>query len=471
MFLGIAFSGCHAADVTAASAPFVSGSRLRAMVEQADGGPALFRGWYDSTFQSACDFTFAEDGALRCLPIPGTLQVAFADALCTERIFLGGACDVPRHAAVELPSQDDDPCAWPEYRYEVYEVGEELHPSEVHFGNGDGTCGEAVPAGTAVVHAIGAKASADAFVRASFEDEPRGPRLAVRYLVGEDGSRQFTSILDGSTECWPHALVDGHERCLPADGYAYAPGYRFADAACTDVVAHDPRRPMEDCPAATLILRWEPGECGEWGTESLLEAGAPLAPDGGFHFVDGACAPIDHGAEGQPFLLTLGPAVDVSAYPEVLRQEVGTGRIRSQVLTTESGEALGMPDGHFDLEADRDCYATDFEDGTKRCVPVGAAQLQDNFADPACTDEVVQVDDVIPECPEAPPAYAYRIATTACASLVAEVLPIEGEMDGTDIYYASPDGCVLQYVGLDGFHLLGDPVSPDTFATVASYTE
>jgi len=74
-----------AADVASPfpATDYQSGSRLRAEVYASAGGATMFYGWFDQQLNAECSFRLAEDGILRCLPLPRWNNVVFSDAACT----------------------------------------------------------------------------------------------------------------------------------------------------------------------------------------------------------------------------------------------------------------------------------------------------------------------------------------------------------------------------------------------------
>lgn len=75
------------AEAGSASPDFRSGSRLRAMTYVAAGGTKLFTGFYDSELKQRCTFATADDGSMRCLPVPSG-AVVFTDAACTKPVLI-----------------------------------------------------------------------------------------------------------------------------------------------------------------------------------------------------------------------------------------------------------------------------------------------------------------------------------------------------------------------------------------------
>ena len=123
--------------------------------------------------------------------------------------------------------------------------------------------------------ALGPVVPAADLVEASFEEEPRGERLAARFLVGSDGSRELSSIRDTALDknCSPTDVGPAERRCVPSEDLAYSFQSRFADAGCTEEVAYDPREGAS-CPAAKVVLKFEDLGCG-YDPPTLHEIGDP----------------------------------------------------------------------------------------------------------------------------------------------------------------------------------------------------
>lgn len=67
---------------------WTSGSRLRARTFDGKDGSKQFAGWYDSMRMESCEYGYASDGSLRCLPtveqVSQISTVYFKDGQCTQ---------------------------------------------------------------------------------------------------------------------------------------------------------------------------------------------------------------------------------------------------------------------------------------------------------------------------------------------------------------------------------------------------
>src|SRR5687768_10475507 len=80
----VAASGGCGADEPASDPPFVSGSRLRAIVLDAGDGAVMLSRFRDTKLNVDCSFSRLTDGSWRCIPAPA--WHGFSDGTCTGRV-------------------------------------------------------------------------------------------------------------------------------------------------------------------------------------------------------------------------------------------------------------------------------------------------------------------------------------------------------------------------------------------------
>ena len=71
--------------------PFVDGSRLQAVVQDADNGAVAFEHWQDTQLGTACQFVPTTDGKYHCAPMQNN-TIAYADASCTMKVAVLATC-------------------------------------------------------------------------------------------------------------------------------------------------------------------------------------------------------------------------------------------------------------------------------------------------------------------------------------------------------------------------------------------
>lgn len=139
-----------------------------------------------------------------------------------------------------------------------------------------------------------------------------GSRLKVTYLLGDDGSKSFTSFFDSSRseQCVFVNASDGAMRCLPLVGEFASPYSFYADAACTVEYAVT----SSNC-AGTPKYAVSPGvECPtRWHLFAL--DGAGMSVPATFYALgsDGACAAMPSSPTTQTFY-TMGAEVAASLF-------------------------------------------------------------------------------------------------------------------------------------------------------------
>jgi hypothetical protein len=138
---------------------WVSGTRLRAIVQTtADGGKA-YQGWYDSQLKVPCYLVRATDDSTRCLPVQVAVTKSFfSDSGCSMPIMLAAwsdPCPAPAYAydSVSGVSCLPSPAGATSYQYLEYAVGSAV--STFYAGTPASCHAVTVPAG-GTYYAVGA---------------------------------------------------------------------------------------------------------------------------------------------------------------------------------------------------------------------------------------------------------------------------------------------------------------------------
>jgi hypothetical protein len=218
-----------------------------------DGASSLISSLeFDPRFQSVCDWSFAADGAVRCLPLrAGSAGNYFADPQCArplvEEWTSGPSCpgQPELRPMVATRTTVEGQCL---RRTHVFEIGAKSVPSTTYLDLGGGGCyplpnTEAVP-----YYELGAEIPPARFAAASGpmtvacgHDRTSGTRLKARYSQADGGDRitqgfglasvaprWYDEAMGG--ECSFQNAEDGVMRCLPR----VLGGDSFADPACSE---------------------------------------------------------------------------------------------------------------------------------------------------------------------------------------------------------------------------------------------
>jgi hypothetical protein len=148
-------------DGSAEPTDAVSGARLQARVWVAEDGAREFLGWFDTERHEACDFQYAGDGLVRCLPQnAATIIGYFADAACTEPL---------AQSLCAATYADTFTHTCPEGR-RLFALGDPFDGQTAYVPIGP-QCVPSTPPGGLLYH-VGAEVSPASFVAASVQTVP-----------------------------------------------------------------------------------------------------------------------------------------------------------------------------------------------------------------------------------------------------------------------------------------------------------
>ena len=385
--------------------PWKSGARLRAKIMDGGGGAKLFDVWQDVTLRFDCSFAVASDGRVRCLPIDEDLPVItsfFADAACTKNVAIGPAAEQPYVRIVEnrCGRSEDDPKPLRVVRWGgVVNV-------DVPYIVKSGICSPIANAPDFTWYAIG-DADPLQFVAATEQLHVATDGSGVRILLGEDGSRENSRLIDPATATACDVVSDhvlgGPDLCVPTP-FAAGPALPFYGSdSCSETIAFA----ESGCDHARAGLMMRRTDC-VFGVD-VVELGASFATDSTKIFrryQDGVCQsealanPMTAYRTGPPF------APRAFAAPPSL--SFGTGRLVSRLHASSDGvvvrNARLMPI-RYQLDPDSPipvlqpapfefydqvlmtrCRVEKAADGNWRCIPTSTVpKLGEYFEDEACT--------------------------------------------------------------------------------------
>jgi hypothetical protein len=166
--------------------PYQSGTRLKASYWAGTDGSKQFTGWHDSQRNEDCSFTTAADGSTRCTPNAAFSSTYFADANCTQPVYVvGSTCEsLPPYVT---SATIDSKFPTPGFNAHIFPLAS---AATVSTGYGltiisDGGCNGpfhytcmpvaawgSVIAAPAIVYTVGAEIPPSAFVEATVQTDP-----------------------------------------------------------------------------------------------------------------------------------------------------------------------------------------------------------------------------------------------------------------------------------------------------------
>ena len=367
-----------------------SGTRIRAVVEQANGHQLTRRLEDTALDDGECWLRVAGDGATRCLPRrTASTGIYYADADCQTPLAtwssFGDSCSDP-------PLYASDTSSTCPARTSMYRITEELAAGTPLFFEASGEC---YPANTAAPGRFYRydETPTDPATFVAFEEVQHDTdgRLRRAVLEGSDGSRVSPRWVDaergercsggedegGVRRCFPvgdrntfvgtdryyednlcetPAAVVGLVNC-PAD---YAWRNLGGDACDLRVSVHPLGEEISDPSELYRTSRLDPDECVSAVPESTLSGSFVRV----FYELEPAISPVDLPA------LPQGPA-------------------GASGLTAWREESAGrtVPRGWFDSSRGQQCTVRRTRDGRYRCLPLSAS-VRTYYLDDACTDEI-----------------------------------------------------------------------------------
>lgn len=364
--------GC--APASPSSSQFASGTRLRARAWDGGDGAATFIAFHDTMLDVDCNFTTAEDGVLRCMPLGG--EVDYLDAACSgARVLVppSESCDAARPAYVSTTTTSSSSCGTPT-RMGGFRVGMRLPAQTTWFGGGASCTAYTVATCPSALEPV----PASTFVGARIERQPIDDALAEDVVVADDGARLVIALVDLTRDApcdrvrqdpftrYPDTVLD---RCAPLPSAHWLNG-AYLGAGCSGAMAIgiDP-----SCPLPGTILVWRSGACGY--DLSFAEPGAAAGAAFAWSGEPPVCGPADPRAG--PTFLEVGATLDPRAMPRL--PTAGASRLRAGLASSDVPR-------FFDTELGVACAPERLADGSDRCVPYTRTVTGwPLFDDAACT--------------------------------------------------------------------------------------
>ena len=371
--------GCPAAETPlSATAPFASGTRLRAIYAQVDGLRHHWGAFYDTKLGLECTFSTGgtPDGVHYCLPLVDRQSSWYADAGCSERLWEGSAADIACGSApIHTIEPPVDSCA---AHPRIFSRGAPVDFNAAHARSSDGaSCSLAVGVARPLF-SRGVEISISSFVLAREVVVETGGRLAVLELRAEDGARlrwggwdtrRNEPVVSLGTEAAPRAWQPRR--------VAYLEENLFDDPDCTQELATKFSETAA-CPLTATID-------GYSSTNSVHEIGPEVRGPLYTRDATGRCLPKTSddprtAASYKEAVYKVGPARPVAALEPAHTVEIGTGRLHAVDVAGVDGIPIQQI-GYRDTALDQECKffgerpfsllsSGPLPDGTLRCLPV-----------------------------------------------------------------------------------------------------
>jgi hypothetical protein len=392
-----------------AEEPFVSGSRLRAVVHRNDVGDEVLWRWHDTELDLDCVLLPTGDGERRCLPF-SFASIVYADPQCTEEAVALG-CDTPEHVV-----RAGFACYEASLQYEVSQVGSAV--SEVYCLDGGGQC---QPCNATNAHRVTPVdieqfAAATASLR-EFEDG-----LARIEVEGQDGSAQWIGPFDAKREAFCGVTnVEGAYACVSYHRASVAPNVHRDPSCQSGGVAVDAYGPDCDTPDA-VVADGVVATIGDELSDADLYSGT--GPDD-----------CEAGAGYGPSLrlFEIVPAA-ADLFPAASIEMPGSGRLRPRMVHDGAGALVSVDSpSWYDEQLQSPCYATRSVEDTWVCAPAGYIPAPTFFADAGCTTPLLRAATALT-------GWWSLYETAQCNARVEAAVRFGSEYDGP-VYDAREGGC------------------------------
>ncbi len=435
----------------------VSGSRLQAKVIVGEGADPVFYAWWDSELEVYCDFAYATDGRLRCLPLlPGNSPTGHVSATCDDDpivVNFRPECGEATH--VQLSTMITPACGHEGLVNEVRSVTPISAPTAYYDGVVGSCDGPRDPPPEGTFGRTDAVVPPDAFVAGELETVPDGDALGVQRWVAEDGARRTVRGVDPRYgPCGPsHALAIADRGCLPIDNL-YSLSDVYADDACTvPVVATRPPALPECGDLPEVVYTFETLASG--GTMLTIgrrdtEITGPVFRRSGDTCVETPLADVMTPGTDHVYRVVPLEMLPLDSAPR------GAGPMRTLYLVRDDGVFLfpGIADTPFHgatayfEEAGERCAPVAFPDDSLACLPsehtVHALLDTAQYADAGCTEPLAVIPPSQP-LPDAATTLFFQDDYEACASVgpvlrVRDVVEADAEYTGP-VYMGTPSDC------------------------------
>jgi hypothetical protein len=433
------------------------GTRLKAVVAEAESGTTELLGWYDTELDVRCEFSQLPSGAIACLPsyldygwISDAPSALYGDGNCTTEVREISAlsfdpCVTPKFAQMVVSNPSADPCL---LAPTFMRIGEEAR--HVFQKVGDTCQTVSKPEGSGEFHAV-TPFELDQFVVGTLREGAAAEGIRPLYVTTPDGAEGFWAFHDveHAFDCQLLTLDDGLH-CAPSNAPSIT-GINFADMDCTASAAMALTCRESDADAVPFVIEPPPYDTPDAGW-TVFEGGVRL-DDSYSGVTGGECNPMYESLG----IFAVGAKIPSARFAAGSLEEVTDARGLVTAIDHAGGwSAPSWRPVHSTHFEGHDCTYLPTSDGVVRCVP--SPQFgRVEFADAACTEGLTGDWDSTPvvaftddQCPRQ--AHVYE----------------RGEEYAGPVYRKDGEQCVFdrdqapqpsRYIA----HRLGDEVPPENF--------
>lgn len=454
---------------------FQSGTRLAARsIGAAGADERIFAYFHDTQLDTPCRFVLATDEVLRCLPSTEAGERAYLDDECFQAVDVYRCAD-PSYQLLGFPLERDDECDPFRTVFEVREVAPAAEQPDALFQADPfvGSCGP-WPGSLPTVVDVGDLVDPETFVGATIRERVTQQGFGVREIVADDGAvlrQELFTETDGT--CAMRYLGGLGPRCVPARTALLGAGpgvdWWFGDEACEVApLAYTSRNPcLDEAPRLAL-------EFADFQGPRPWRVGEPYTEETAYEDQTGECTQQTVAETPWTLYTVLGPATE-QTLPATRLEIVPGSPVSFARFVDQFGLWLapGFPEGRLGRGAGGPfvrsdgtaCSALVTEDHGVRCVD-GDVLFADDFsvryfADPACTDRVVQT---IPG--EVPSALVLATAESCvprgdAQQVGIDVLAVGGPYAGSTLYRRSSPDAVCEPAPLEptlDYYDVGDSI-------------
>jgi hypothetical protein len=365
-----------------------SGTRLKAIVFQAQGGAMLLKEWFDTKLGTKCQWARGNGSRFFCFPQVRAFN--FSDESCTRPAAEAApGLLAPTVAAVPFNGLT---CVTPQ----ALRVSTRVVQGYSKSYRADGTIACEPLNGTKVYESDGELPLTE-LVGADIIRERRGA-LAVDVLRSDDGAQHARLVVDEklgfrcALSVFDQPNPRPHPQCTPDVFYQTlrVNNSTFEDGSCAAPTAY------RNSPGMPLLSFLTPEFCDESIGVALTPSdrkyrkvtGPYLGPL--FSNSTGSCLPL---VGSRPPQFSVGSVLDDTAFVTYRRTLVGGGRLRTVALASPTGEALRDEPFFVDTALDNAPCVPLAVGNVQRCVPIQWLSFQ--FADENCRIPAF-VTDTIP---------------------------------------------------------------------------
>jgi hypothetical protein len=442
---------------------YLNGSRLRARVVVGADGSRHFRAFHDTRLAVDCHFEVVQGDGFRCVPINGAnvQSEAFVDDQCAipgvgHEIACGKAPRfITRGTSVVASCEGFAP-------QRVTELGMEYPDGYSMLG-----CALEDAGGLNAWYATTA-VDPTTFVAAVLERVALGDGLFVERFRAEDGALRTHRLWFDGLGCREVAITGAGSRCVPLPPLPFVIAF-FANDTCTERVGLMQLGEGCDVPPYAAVREADPEDSCAPALMKLHHLGS-MNEMSVFRDISGQCTAADIGPPLSLRRVRLRGAADPDVLPALEVEHVGSGRLRTRSIATESGSTVTIGSQIYDTVLDEPCQPQAFEDGSVRCVPSFGVVSGAYYADDQCTVPLQESYGCPPAGYVTLPAQASACSSEPVTRVIPGILKPGAAHVGT-VYSLEQGTCSPATPDVTARFALLEPVPTATFETLTEELE